>query len=148
LGRGKDMANIIEADRQRRGILYTLKARNKIIGSEDVASENNVPVVKARPTTARKPAILRKKKPKLTDLNIDNATDTDSEEYKVNSEESEEPEPSEDEYLPSDLEGRRRSRRRKSDEDFIGKLVIFTLSYCYKHVMCVCLLRKSQENLI
>lgn len=103
------MANIIEAERQRRG-------------SDDAGSENTLPVPRTVPI--KKPAILRKKKPKLTDLNVDDATDTDSEEYKGTSgeEEEEEPDPSEDEYLPSDFERRRRSKRggrTQSDDDFI-----------------------------
>lgn len=61
----------------------------------------------ARPPSKKKP----KKAKKLTDLDLDNATESESDEYKASSNEGqseqEEESMSEDEYMPSDTERRR-----------------------------------------
>ncbi|KAE9555553.1 hypothetical protein FO519_001224 [Halicephalobus sp. NKZ332] len=100
-GRGKDMANIIDAERKRQ------------VDTDEYDDENDEPARKKRKTKTKR----------LTDLDVDNATESEEDDEYEASEQSEEPEPSEDEYVPSDLErGRRSGRgpgRRRSDEDFI-----------------------------
>uniref|UniRef100_A0A915EI48 PHD-type domain-containing protein n=1 Tax=Ditylenchus dipsaci TaxID=166011 RepID=A0A915EI48_9BILA len=95
LGRGKDMANIIEEDRKRKA-------------SVDANSENNAP---ATPVSALE-----------QDNNATESDDTDEYKATSESEKSDEPEPSEDEYLPREFRrsGRRtRSGKTRSDEEFI-----------------------------
>ena len=71
-------------------MIFFLYKQNTNLGSDDVDMENNAPGT-IRPTIARRPAILRKKKPKLTDLTVDDSDD--SEEYKNTSAEEYEEDP-------------------------------------------------------
>uniref|UniRef100_A0A7E4WBJ9 PHD-type domain-containing protein n=1 Tax=Panagrellus redivivus TaxID=6233 RepID=A0A7E4WBJ9_PANRE len=101
-GKGKDMSNITDADRKRHH------------DSEDYEDENDAPL------RAKKRAKASKR---LTDLNIDDATESETDEYQAS--DSSVQEPSEEDYVPSDEERRtRRSgagarRNRQSDDDFI-----------------------------
>lgn len=97
LGRGKDMANIIEAERKRKA-------------SEDHGTDNNGDKAVKRLSDSNQPPAKKKARKKsqkrLTDLDVDNLTESsDTDEYRGSnaSEHSEEPEPSEDEYLPREF---------------------------------------------
>jgi hypothetical protein len=99
LGRGKDMATIEDAQRKRSN------------DSEDFEDENDEPVKKKK----------KQKSKKLTDLDIDNATESEDDEYRASeNEEEEDAEPSEDDYVPSDIERQSKRRgRQRSDAEFI-----------------------------
>lgn len=94
------MDNIIEADRKRKG-------------SEDEADNEELESVLAGSVEKPPSKKLRQKKKKqkrLTDLNVDDGSESETTEYEASaSEKSEDPEPSEDEYLPSEF---RRGGRR------------------------------------
>ncbi|CAI4225720.1 unnamed protein product [Auanema sp. JU1783] len=115
-GRGKDMANILEAEKIRKG---------SVEGDEDDEVERQL----GKPARSQ-----AKPKRKLNDLDIDNREESDSEEYQAN--ESDEEVADEEEalsgsdYVPSDEQRRtRRSGTRaagfreygptQSDEDFV-----------------------------
>lgn len=92
LGRGKDMNNIIEADRKRK------------VSEEEDAGEDEEQVNGRVGQPPTKKVKAKKKHKRLTDLDIDGATESETTEYEANgSEQSEEPEPSEDEYLPAEF---------------------------------------------
>lgn len=78
LGRGKDMRNIIDLEKKRK------ESANGPSFNESHLSKKN------RQTR------------KLTDLDIDNATESETDEYEASSIGEEDPEPSEEEYLPSE----------------------------------------------
>uniref|UniRef100_A0AC34R914 PHD-type domain-containing protein n=1 Tax=Panagrolaimus sp. JU765 TaxID=591449 RepID=A0AC34R914_9BILA len=95
----KDMSNILNANRRTH--------------DDEYEDENDEPAPKKRKTKSKR----------LTDLDVD-ATDSDTDEYKASEQSEEDAEPSEEEYVPSDIErGRRRSGRRggrrRSDDEFI-----------------------------
>uniref|UniRef100_A0A183CGY3 PHD-type domain-containing protein n=1 Tax=Globodera pallida TaxID=36090 RepID=A0A183CGY3_GLOPA len=115
-GRGKDMQNIYEAEKKQ------LKDKDQ----NECEREDDAP---ARPPNSREGVrVLKKggrKAKRLTDLDIDNATESDTDEWKAGSadEVEEDPEPSEDEYLPSErrsAKGIGFQGRRASDDDFIN----------------------------
>jgi len=112
LGRGKDMKNIIEAEKKRKR-------------SEEESNDNNPQIYSRNPQgQSSRPAARKtyqgKKHKRLTDLDIDNATESETDEYEASSFGEEDPEPSEDEYLPSERTTRLRIHgRHKSDDDFI-----------------------------
>uniref|UniRef100_A0A914HD39 Zinc finger PHD-type domain-containing protein n=1 Tax=Globodera rostochiensis TaxID=31243 RepID=A0A914HD39_GLORO len=115
-GRGKDMQNIYEAEKKQ------LKDKDQ----NECEREDDAP---ARPPNSREGVrVLKKggrKAKRLTDLDIDNATESDTDEWKAGSadEVEEDPEPSEDEYLPSErrsAKGIGFQGRRESDDDFIN----------------------------
>jgi hypothetical protein len=94
------MQNIIDADLARKE-----SADNGVAGRNDDLPARPPSSKRAKPPSGKKAKQKRRKK--LTDLDIDNATEsseTDAE-YKVTSDEyqEEDPEPSEDEYLPREF---------------------------------------------
>ncbi|CAD5228887.1 unnamed protein product [Bursaphelenchus okinawaensis] len=108
LGRGKDMQNIIEADEKHRE------------GSQEEDGENQQNGTAKPP---RKVGKAPKKAKKLTQLDVDNMTESDTDEYNAEEDEEEEEEiPSEDEYVPEEVARSRRSGgrgRHRSDDEFI-----------------------------
>uniref|UniRef100_A0A1I7XWB9 Uncharacterized protein n=1 Tax=Heterorhabditis bacteriophora TaxID=37862 RepID=A0A1I7XWB9_HETBA len=119
-GRGKDMANIIEAEKKRKGSVDST--------TDGIVGEG---VDRDRTSQMGKPArSAPKPRRKLNDLNIDNRSDSDSEEYKASESEEEEADAeeidSESDYVPSDEQKRTRRggargglARTQSDDDFV-----------------------------
>nr|CAD2198562.1 unnamed protein product [Meloidogyne enterolobii] len=121
-GRGKDIQNTYIAGEQQKDI------RDK---SDDNEEESDVPARKrdapARPPKGRVPKVNNKtvkKNKRLTDLDVDDVTESDTDEWHESSADNveEDPEPSEDEYLPSERTRTNRGMwsRHKSDDEFIN----------------------------
>uniref|UniRef100_A0A914ZF67 PHD-type domain-containing protein n=1 Tax=Parascaris univalens TaxID=6257 RepID=A0A914ZF67_PARUN len=104
-GLGKDMANIMNAENQRKPSADSSAAEEKV----EVAVKSKV----GKSAKAHR---------RLNDLDVDEMTESDSDEYKASedlSEVSEGVSEGSEEYVPSE-EGRRRSgRRMRSDDDFV-----------------------------
>uniref|UniRef100_A0A915M559 PHD-type domain-containing protein n=1 Tax=Meloidogyne javanica TaxID=6303 RepID=A0A915M559_MELJA len=121
-GRGKDIQNTYIAGEQQKDI------RDK---SDDNEEESDVPARKrdapARPPKGRVPKVNNKtvkKNKRLTDLDVDDVTESDTDEWHESSADNveEDPEPSEDEYLPSERTRTNKGMwsRHKSDDEFIN----------------------------
>ncbi|VDD90657.1 unnamed protein product [Enterobius vermicularis] len=102
-GRGKDMSNILNAEQKRQSSVDTSAGEERL-----------------RKSCTRK---TPKSHHRLNDLDVDEMTESESDEYKASedgSEASDVPSDDFDEYVPSDEAPRRRSnRRRRSDDDFV-----------------------------
>lgn len=121
-GHGKDMQNIYDAEEQQK----------KIQDNSDIDEDEKEPSVPerkrdapARPPKARVPkGKAAKKNKRLTDLDVDDVTESDTDEWHESSADNveEDPEPSEDEYLPSERTRTNRGfwSRHKSDDEFIN----------------------------
>ncbi|KAI6216758.1 PHD-type domain-containing protein [Aphelenchoides besseyi] len=141
LGLGKDMANIYEAEERRRGSVDEGSDQNDPQGGGDGLQNNDDQTIELNGDAAEPEAPkrqvgqppkkkARKSTKKLTDLDVDNRTESsDSEEFEPSESELEEQEddvPSEDEYIPSEEERRRsrpgggRKARTQSDDEFIN----------------------------
>lgn len=85
------MSNIIEADRKRK------------VSEEAEDKEEELSSAVGKPPT-KKLKHSKKKTKRLTDLDVDNGSESEITEYEASaSDKSEDPEPSEDEYLPSEF---------------------------------------------
>nr|CAD2204423.1 unnamed protein product [Meloidogyne enterolobii] len=120
--RGKDMQNIyVDGEQQK-------DSRDKSDEDEEeldaLARKRDAP---ARPPKGRAPKANNKtvkKNKRLTDLDVDDVTESDTDEWHESSADNveEDPEPSEDEYLPSERTRTNRGMwsRHKSDDEFIN----------------------------
>ncbi|KAL3072444.1 hypothetical protein niasHS_017418 [Heterodera schachtii] len=114
--RGKDMQNIYEAEKKQK------REEEPSEGGREEGAPARPPNSGEGGRTTKKGG---RKGKRLTDLDIGNASESDTDEWKASSadENEEDPEPSEDEYLPSE---RRSARgigfqgRRRSDDEFIN----------------------------